>query len=98
VWQLDNKACREGTTRSELFIHREMTPRRTQACPGPSAVDKPQCWEDARDYRSEGCVKLSPSHIKQAAALAGKFGGPTMRRWTGKSGYRFRNLLRVTGG
>jgi hypothetical protein len=92
VWHLQNKHCKpngKGIKRTELFIHSEMTPDRTQAC-SPGVIDGPQCWEGPTDYVSLGCIKLKPSDIAAAARLAQANGGPK----PGKKHYR--NLLIVT--
>lgn len=70
VWHLDNKRCGRGTLRSALFIHSEMTPSGGQNC-----GLEPECWDGATDYLSEGCIKVKPSHIKQAAELYRAFYG-----------------------
>lgn len=91
VWHLQDKRCKgkPKTTRTELFIHSEMTPDRKQACTS-GVIDGPQCWEGAQDYISEGCIKLKPSDIAAAARLAKAWGGP-------KPGQkRYRHLLIVT--
>lgn len=72
VWHLDNKTCHNGTLRSALFIHSEMTPSGGQNC----AVE-PECWNGNGDYLSAGCVKVRPGHIKQAAKRYRAFYGNT---------------------
>lgn len=57
VWGLTNKACYDGTIRTELYIHTEETKTNGQSC--PTGGDDPYCWENADDYKSIGCVKLS---------------------------------------
>ncbi|XVS67820.1 hypothetical protein ACQPYE_17780 [Actinosynnema sp. CA-299493] len=89
VWRLQNKKCAAGTMRTDLFIHSEMTPNRTQAC-APGAYRENQCWDGPADYRSEGCIKLKPADIAEAARLALTSGGPRL----GEIGYR--RLLVVT--
>lgn len=91
VWRLEDKKCKRGdTVRDSLFIHSEMTPSRTQAC-APGNYREDQCWDDPSDYLSEGCIKLKPADIKQAARLARASGGPQ----PGQIGYP--RLLVVTG-
>lgn len=67
VFALNNKVCSDGgTTRTELFIHSEMTRSGGQSC--PSSGDDPQCWEGNGDFRSAGCIKLRPADVKDAAS------------------------------
>lgn len=64
VWRISDKACPDGTLRTELFIHSEQTSDNRQVCqPG---VDVTTCWEGDGDYRSNGCIKLHPTSIAQA--------------------------------
>jgi hypothetical protein len=62
VWRLENKACSDGTFRTELFIHTEETASATQECT-PPANDSPWCWDDyqngsgTNDYYS-ACIKV----------------------------------------
>ncbi|GAA4466551.1 hypothetical protein [Phytohabitans houttuyneae] len=76
VWRLQDTArgC-DGIKRTELFIHSEMTPGRKQAC-RPANYRENQCWDGPADYASNGCIKLKPADIKQAARLARAWGGP----------------------
>jgi hypothetical protein len=69
VWQLNDKACWNGTPRSELFIHSEETASNGQTCGYP--YDEHWCWDGDSDYNSVGCIKLSraapyPSDLAQA--------------------------------
>lgn len=63
VWRLNDKACSDGTLRTELFIHTEETPSATQDCPS-GVNDSPQCWDSypsgngTNDYYSAGCIKV----------------------------------------
>lgn len=57
VFWLQNKTCRDGTTRTELFIHSEQTVMNGQDC--PTSGDDPQCWEAYYDYESAGCIKVA---------------------------------------
>jgi hypothetical protein len=70
VWQLNDKQCANGTTRSELFIHSEETADNGQLC-GVPYYDERFCWDGDGDYYSAGCIKLSrsapyPSDLAQA--------------------------------
>ena len=82
VWQLSDKACWNGTPRSELFIHSEETADNGQYC--PTIYDDPFCWEGDFDYKSAGCIKLSraapyPSDLAQAHS--------DWDGWSGAHGY-----------
>ncbi|MFD7868131.1 peptidoglycan-binding protein [Streptomyces sp. NPDC059783] len=66
--QLPNKTCRPkaGTkrvTRTDLFIHSEMTRTGGQGKDTPNRDDADR-WEGANDYKSLGCIKLAPADIK----------------------------------
>ncbi|MEH6373993.1 L,D-transpeptidase [Streptomyces sp. KLMMK] len=61
--QLSDKKChpgpgKEAVTRSALFIHSEMTKG------GGRGSTESTRWDGDGDYRSNGCVKLHPDHIK----------------------------------
>lgn len=75
VWQLDNKRCKRGTLRTELFIHSEMTPSAGQNC-----GYEPECWNGPSDYYSAGCVKVRPSHIKAFATRYRSYYGSRAKR------------------
>ncbi len=64
VFELQPKACRNGTRRQLLFIHTEQRSNNTQ-CRNRRGDDLCR-WELPRynDYRSNGCIKLSPSDLK----------------------------------
>ncbi|MFE7775843.1 hypothetical protein ACFU5O_18450 [Streptomyces sp. NPDC057445] len=65
VFKLSDKKCAAGTaTRTELFIHSEMT--RTG---GQGGIES-QRWTDRNpnDYLSQGCIKLNPTDVKALAA------------------------------
>ncbi|PCG82320.1 hypothetical protein CIB93_30575 [Streptomyces sp. WZ.A104] len=62
VIKLTDKKCSKGTKRTELFIHSEMKSNGKQ---GPKkGKDSPWRWEGNHDYKSAGCIKLKPAHIK----------------------------------
>ncbi|MFF0428367.1 peptidoglycan-binding protein [Streptomyces sp. NPDC004520] len=68
--QLPDKTCRPkaGTKqkpvkRTQLFIHSEMTRYGTQGKDTPGRDDADR-WENANDYKSLGCIKLTPTDIK----------------------------------
>lgn len=65
VFELQTKACaRNGTVRQMLFIHSEQTTSNTQCKNRPG--DDGCRWEVPvyNDYRSYGCIKMSPSDLK----------------------------------
>lgn len=82
VFQLDNKKCKGGTERTELFIHSEMKPNGKQ---NPDVES--ERWDGPSDYLSEGCVKLKPSDIREAAKR--------YREYYGKSADEYKNKLLV---
>jgi hypothetical protein len=72
VVALPNKKCSKGTTtRTELFIHSEMTTAGGQSC--KKGVDLITCWEGNNDYKSNGCIKLKPADVKTLADYLVKF-------------------------
>lgn len=70
VFQLEDKRCRNGTLREALFIHSEQTVGNGQCRDAPG--DQRCRWEVPRfnDYRSAGCIKMSPGDL---AALTRRF-------------------------
>ena len=62
---LGQKACANGTMRTDLFIHTEQGAANRQ-CPDRPG-DQVCRWEYPRinDYRSYGCIKLSPGDMKE---------------------------------
>ncbi len=65
VFELEPKACaRNGTVRQLLFIHSEQTTANTQCKNMPG--DDLCRWEVPvyNDYRSYGCIKMSPTDLK----------------------------------
>lgn len=63
--QLSDKKChpksgkkKDAVTRDDLFIHSEMTKN------GSRGSTERTRWDGDSDYRSYGCVKLRPDHIK----------------------------------
>ncbi|MFD4610304.1 peptidoglycan-binding protein [Streptomyces sp. NPDC058440] len=68
--QLPNKTCRpkagtkqQPVERTDLFIHSEMTHNGGQGKDNPNRDDA-DVWENANDYKSLGCIKLTPTDIK----------------------------------
>jgi hypothetical protein len=64
VFELQPKACRNGTTRQLMFIHSEQNWDNTQCANEPG--DDGCRWEVPRvnDYRSYGCIKMAPTDLK----------------------------------
>ncbi|RLV48287.1 hypothetical protein D9V37_19785 [Nocardioides mangrovicus] len=91
AFRLSNHACGRGTVRHNLFLHTETGPGNHQCANRPG--DQACRWEfpAINDYRSNGCIKLSPTDI---AALMRHY-----RRWAAHARavdlHRFR--LVVTG-
>ena len=61
---LGAKDCQDGTRRTDLFIHTEQGAHSTQCRDAPG--DQPCRWEypQINDYKSLGCIKLSPGDMK----------------------------------
>ena len=62
---LGSKACANGTPRTELFIHTETGDRNRQC---RNAKGDQRCrweWPKVNDYRSGGCIKMSPKDLLQ---------------------------------
>lgn len=68
--QLDNKRCANGNLRFALFIHTEQGARSRQC--RDRAGDQACRWEFPKinDYKSAGCIKMSPGALK---ALTDRF-------------------------
>lgn len=61
---LGQKPCADGTMRTDLFIHTEQGAASRQ-CPDTRG-DQPCRWEPRfNDYRSYGCIKLSPGDLRE---------------------------------
>ena len=69
VFRLDDKACSNGRVRHNLFLHSEQTAGNGQC--RDRRGDQPCRWEFPRvnDYKSLGCIKMSPRDIAQLTAL-----------------------------
>jgi hypothetical protein len=64
AFRLDDHRCRNGsTTRVQLFIHTEQGARSTQCADQPG--DQVCRWEfpEVNDYKSAGCIKMSPDDL-----------------------------------
>ncbi|MVO88070.1 L,D-transpeptidase family protein [Streptomyces sp. p1417] len=71
VIKISDKRCPGGTLRNDLFIHSEMTRN------GGQGATEPTRWDGPSDYKSNGCIKLRPSDIKNLFATADRRGWPT---------------------
>jgi hypothetical protein len=69
AFRIDNKRCPNGTNRVDLFIHTEQGARNRQ-CPNRRG-DQVCRWEVPayNDYKSAGCIKLSPTHLYELTRL-----------------------------
>jgi hypothetical protein len=90
VFELAPKACPTGTVRQMLFIHSEQTPENTQ-CNNLKGDDHCR-WEPVwNDYRSNGCIKMSPTDLKNLTRRYHHYARADVRYPTS------RVRLRVTG-
>jgi len=73
AFRLDDKRCRNGRWRVQLFIHTEQGAGNTQ-CPNRPG-DQVCRWEYPRinDYKSAGCVKMAPGDLAQLSRHFLKF-------------------------
>lgn len=71
AFQLNDTRCKNGTPRTELFIHSEMTRS------GGQGSTEPTRWDGVGDYKSAGCIKMSPTDIKKLYERARSVGFPT---------------------
>ncbi|GGS20250.1 hypothetical protein GCM10010252_69420 [Streptomyces aureoverticillatus] len=74
VIKISDKRCPNGTLRNDLFIHSEMNRS------GGRGSTEPFRWNGPSDYKSNGCIKLHPAHIKSLFAAADSRGWPTKLR------------------
>lgn len=63
AFSLGSKQCRDGTWRTDLFIHTESGPDNRQCANGPGDQLCRWEWPRINDYRSHGCVKMSPTDL-----------------------------------
>ena len=68
AFRLDDKRCRNGRLRVALFIHTEQAAGSGQCPDGPG--DQVCRWEfpAINDYKSAGCIKLSPEDLADLSA------------------------------
>ncbi|MFD8595929.1 peptidoglycan-binding protein [Kitasatospora sp. NPDC059646] len=79
--QLEDKACKpkpgqKPATRTNLFIHSEMRSDGTQAPDVPFMDDDIWRWNGDMDYQSLGCIKLTPTDIKDLFSRLDRAGWP----------------------
>ncbi|MEV5509954.1 L,D-transpeptidase family protein [Streptomyces orinoci] len=67
AWDIGNHQCHTGKWRTELFIHSKMLPNGNQG-------SGPYHWTG--DYRSNGCIKLSPHDIRELQGLRSNYPHP----------------------
>ena len=67
--RLDDKACPSGTVRRDLFVHTEQAAGTGSA--GTGEGDQACRWEYPRfnDYKSFGCIKMSPADLASLVRL-----------------------------
>jgi hypothetical protein len=69
AFRLDDKACPRGKVRHNLFVHTEQGARNKQCA--NRRGDQVCRWEYPRynDYKSLGCIKMSPGDLAELVAL-----------------------------
>lgn len=60
---LGSKRCRNGTLRTELFIHTETGAHNRQCANRPGDQICRWEWPKVNDYRSGGCIKMAPGDL-----------------------------------
>ncbi|MFI6701723.1 L,D-transpeptidase [Streptomyces sp. NPDC050509] len=68
---IGSKKCHNGTPRTELFIHSEMTRS------GGQGSTESRRWDGTNDYKSNGCIKMHPEDIKKLFRNLKRNGWPT---------------------
>lgn len=63
VFYLGNHVCRHGTMRTDLFIHTETGASNRQCANRPGDQLCRWEWPRINDYRSAGCIKMSPPDL-----------------------------------
>jgi hypothetical protein len=79
AFRLNDKRCRNGTLREQLFIHTEASAGNGQ-CPDLPG-DQVCRWEFPKinDYRSAGCIKLSPPDLLSLTRHYHRYFAPRVR-------------------
>ena len=69
AFRLDDKRCASGNRRFDLFVHTEQGAGNKQ-CPNRQG-DQVCRWEfpSWNDYKSAGCIKMSPTDLRQLVTL-----------------------------
>lgn len=67
AFQLENKRCANGTLRQSLFLHTEQDAGSRQCPDRPGDQACRWEWPRINDYKSYGCIKVAPNHLKQLA-------------------------------
>ena len=69
AFRLDDKACSNGTRRTDLFLHTEQGAGNHQCA--DRRGDQVCRWEYPRfnDYKSAGCIKVAPGALAQLTAF-----------------------------
>ncbi|MGW2089027.1 L,D-transpeptidase family protein [Streptomyces sp. NPDC001880] len=80
--QLEDKTCtpkagQKPVTRTDMFIHSEMLADGTQAIDVPLKDDDFWRWDADFDYKSNGCIKLTPTDLKDLFSRLDKAGWPS---------------------
>ncbi|GGV97620.1 hypothetical protein GCM10015535_69390 [Streptomyces gelaticus] len=79
--QLENKTCtpkagQKPVERTDMFIHSEMLADGTQAVDVPLKEDDFWRWDADFDYKSNGCIKLKPTDLKDLFSHLDRAGWP----------------------
>ncbi|MEV4191258.1 peptidoglycan-binding domain-containing protein [Streptomyces toxytricini] len=80
--QLEDKNCtpkpgQNPVKRTDMFIHSEMLANGSQAIDVPFKDDDVWRWNGDMDYKSNGCIKLTPADIKDLFARLDQAHWPT---------------------
>ena len=65
AFSLGSKACHDGTVRTDLFLHTEQGDRNTQCADRKGDQVCRWEWPKFNDYRSAGCIKMSPRDLRR---------------------------------
>ena len=65
AFSLGSKACHDGTVRTDLFLHTEQGDRNTQCADRKGDQVCRWEWPKVNDYRSAGCIKMSPRDLRR---------------------------------
>ena len=69
VFRMEDKACRNGTVRQNLFLHTEQGPGSRQCADGKGDQSCRWEWPRINDYKSNGCLKMAPRHLHELVRL-----------------------------